>query len=101
MEKTTKVKKGWLTVEVGRPDDDDGGQGSQKFLIPISYLYHPLFQQLLDKSHEVYDYDTKGPLKLPCSIDEFLDIRRRVDKDSISDHHHHHPHPLALAFYPC
>ncbi|KAE8707232.1 ultraviolet-B receptor UVR8-like [Hibiscus syriacus] len=95
MEKKTKVKKGWLGVEVGLEDDE---QGFQRFLIPISYLYHPLFQQLLDKAHEVYDYHTRGPLKLPCSVDDFLNIKRRVEKDS--NHHHHHL-PLTLAFHPC
>ncbi|XP_039044978.1 indole-3-acetic acid-induced protein ARG7-like [Hibiscus syriacus] len=92
MEKKTKAKKGWLAVEVGRPEDDDE-QGFQRFPIPISYLYHPLFQQLLDKAREVYDYDTTGPLKLPCSVDDFLSIRRRVEKDSIS----HHPSPSVSA----
>ncbi|KAK8716356.1 hypothetical protein V6N13_043668 [Hibiscus sabdariffa] len=95
MEKKAKVKKGWLAVEVGLEDDE---RGFRRFVIPISYLYHPLFEQLLDKAHQLYDYNTTGPLKLPCSVDDFLHIKRRVDKDS--SHHHHHL-PLTLAFHPC
>ncbi|KAA8547060.1 hypothetical protein F0562_003489 [Nyssa sinensis] len=61
-EKKMKVKKGWLAVQVGLEEEDGC---FQRFVIPISYLYHPLFQRLLDKAHEVYGYHTTGPLKLP------------------------------------
>ncbi|KAL2553125.1 putative late blight resistance protein-like protein R1A-6 [Forsythia ovata] len=47
--KKMKVKKGWLAVRVGLEDEDGG---FRRFVIPISYLYHPLFKQLLDKAHE-------------------------------------------------
>ncbi|GFQ07192.1 auxin-induced protein 6b [Phtheirospermum japonicum] len=56
-EKKMEVKKGWLAVQVGLEDEDGG---FQRFSIPISYLYHPLFQNLLDKAREVYDYNTSG-----------------------------------------
>ncbi|XVE86442.1 hypothetical protein DITRI_Ditri18aG0034600 [Diplodiscus trichospermus] len=69
-DKKAKVKKGWLAVEVGLEEDG----GFQRFVIPISYLYHPLFKQLLDKAHEVYGYHTSGPLRLPCSTDDFLNL---------------------------
>ncbi|GMP26502.1 hypothetical protein CsSME_00002913 [Camellia sinensis var. sinensis] len=48
-EKKMKVKKGWLAVRVGLEDEDGG---FQRFVIPISYLYHPLFKRLLEKAHE-------------------------------------------------
>uniref|UniRef100_M1C4Y4 SAUR family protein n=1 Tax=Solanum tuberosum TaxID=4113 RepID=M1C4Y4_SOLTU len=67
-----KVKKGWLAIQVGLEEEDGG---IQKFVIPISYLYHPLLQKLLDKAHDVYGYHVDGPLKLPCSVDDFLHIR--------------------------
>jgi len=44
-----------------------------KVVIPISYLYHPLFKHLLDNG-----YHTEGPLKLPCSVDDFLHLRERI-----------------------
>ncbi|KHN31203.1 hypothetical protein glysoja_012853 [Glycine soja] len=53
-DKKMKVKKGFLAVQVGLEDDDEGGSSPQRFVIPISYLYHPLFKRLLDKAREVY-----------------------------------------------
>ncbi|KAG6398525.1 hypothetical protein SASPL_139989 [Salvia splendens] len=48
-DKKMKVKKGCLAVQVGLEDEDGG---FKRFSIPISYLYHPLFQKLLDKARE-------------------------------------------------
>ncbi|RDX66372.1 Auxin-responsive protein SAUR32, partial [Mucuna pruriens] len=88
-----KVKKGWLAVQV-----EEGG-GCQRFEIPIWYLYHPLFKHLLDKAYEVYGYHTEGPLKLPCSVDDFLHLRWTIQKESTTNHHnnHHHHRPLPHA----
>ncbi|KAL2532799.1 SAUR-like auxin-responsive protein family [Abeliophyllum distichum] len=100
--KKAKVKKGWLAVRVGLEDEDGG---FQRFVIPISYLYHPLFKQLLDIAREVYGYTSAGPLKLPSSVDEFLHIRWRIEKEvnSRGTHHfhHHHHHHLPLSFNSC
>ncbi|OWM69423.1 auxin-induced protein 6B-like [Punica granatum] len=87
--KKMKVKKGFLAVQVGLEDEDGG---VQRFVIPISYLYHPLFRKLLDKAHEVYGYHTKGPLRLPCSVDDFLHLRWRIEREPSGHHHHHHSH---------
>ncbi|KAH7520562.1 auxin-responsive protein SAUR32 [Ziziphus jujuba] len=98
-----KVKKGWLAVQVGLEDEDGG---FQRFTIPISYLYHPLFKKLLEKAHEVYGYHTTGPLRLPCSVDDFLHLRWRIEKESNHHHHHNHHHnyhhlPSTLSFHSC
>ncbi|KAI4336484.1 hypothetical protein L6164_015006 [Bauhinia variegata] len=85
-----KVKKGWVAVEVGVEDEDEGG--FQKLVIPISYLHHPLFKGLLDKAYEVYGYHIHGPLRLPCSVDDFLHLRWRIQKD---------PHPHNEYFHSC
>ncbi|XWS15413.1 hypothetical protein CRYUN_Cryun35bG0095600 [Craigia yunnanensis] len=92
-DKKAKVKKGWLAVEVGLEEDDEG---FQRFVIPISYLDHPLFKRLLEKAHEVYSYHTTGPLRLPCSIDDFLNLKWRIEKES-----NHHRLPLTLSFRSC
>lgn len=98
-DKKMKVKKGWLAVQVGLEDEEEDGSPSQRFLIPISYLYHPLFKRLLDKAREIYGYHTDGPLKLPCSVDDFLHLRWRIEKESspLHNHHNNHPHRLPLA----
>jgi hypothetical protein len=59
-EKMGKVKKGWLAVRV---DEDQ-----RRFVIPIVYLYHPLFRRLLEAARDTYGYHSSGPLQLPCSI---------------------------------
>ncbi|KAJ1281195.1 hypothetical protein BS78_04G289100 [Paspalum vaginatum] len=78
-----KVKKGWLAVRVGG-DERGGAQAQQqRFVIPIAYLYHPLFRRLLEAARDAYGYDySAGPLRLPCSVDEFLRLRALVDRDT-------------------
>lgn len=100
-DKKMKVKKGWIAVEVGLEDEDE--TAATRFVIPISYLYHPLFQRLLDKAYEVYGYHMAGPLRLPCSVDEFLHLRSRIEKETTYHHHHHHHQHLAstLSFHSC
>ncbi|KAL0378212.1 UNVERIFIED_CONTAM: hypothetical protein Sradi_3126700 [Sesamum radiatum] len=81
----TKVKKGRVAVTVGLThddddDDDEENRDHRRFVIPISYLYHPDFRMLLDRAREIYGYQTTGPLMLPCSIDDFLRIQRTIKK---------------------
>ncbi|KAL7142066.1 hypothetical protein ABFS83_08G097600 [Erythranthe nasuta] len=84
-EKKRKVKKGWVAVQVGfggtinEQNQDYSCTEFTRFVIPISYLYNPLFQRLLDKAREVYGYHAPGPLTLPCSIDDFLHIQMRIE----------------------
>ncbi|KAF7086116.1 hypothetical protein CFC21_089459 [Triticum aestivum] len=76
-EKKGKVKKGWLAVRVGQAQAEQQGDGFRRFVIPIAYLYHPLFQRLLEAARDTYGYSSAGPLWLPCSVDEFLRLRAR------------------------
>ncbi|EHA8587333.1 Auxin-induced protein 6B [Cocos nucifera] len=92
-DKRMKVKKGWLAVRVGL-EDDEGGY--RRFVIPISYLYHPLFKRLLESAQEVYGFRSSGPLKLPCSVDDFLHLRWLIDRESPHSHNHHHHHSFSL-----
>ncbi|WOH07080.1 hypothetical protein DCAR_0626509 [Daucus carota subsp. sativus] len=77
MENKTKVKKGWIAVQVGLEDEDEI---ASRFHIPIFYLNNPLFRELLDKAHEVYGYHISGPLRLPCSVDEFVHLRWQIER---------------------
>ncbi|KAK8483296.1 hypothetical protein V6N13_057270 [Hibiscus sabdariffa] len=54
--KREKVNKGWLVVQVGTEEND---RGLCRFVIPISYLYHPLLKRLLEKKME--------PMKAPAA----------------------------------
>jgi SAUR family protein len=83
-ERRGKVKKGWLVVRVGDDDQQEHGHGGgfRRFVIPIAYLYHPLFRRLLEAARDAYGYDASGPLRLPCSVDEFLRLRALVERES-------------------
>lgn len=81
-------------------EEEDCDHGFERFRIPITYLYHPLFNQLLEKAHDFYGYQTTGPLRLPCSVDDFLHLRWQIEKESI-DHQFHRHLPLSLAFHSC
>ncbi|KAJ6848327.1 putative auxin-responsive protein SAUR32 [Iris pallida] len=108
-----RVKKGCIAVLVGVAGG--GEDGFKRFVIPISHLYHPLFKSLLDAAREVYGYPSSGPLRLPCSVDDFLHIRWRVEREpstssSSSSHHHlrshhharhHHHHNSSFSLYSC
>ncbi|KAL9679435.1 hypothetical protein QQ045_017297 [Rhodiola kirilowii] len=103
----SKVKKGCVAVQVGSEDEDGG---FQRFVIPISYLYHPLFKKLLERAQEVYGYHTAGPLKLPCLVDDFVHLRWQIERESRHQYHqqhihHHHPHhkqfSSSLSFKSC
>ncbi|KAL8473494.1 hypothetical protein ACS0TY_029678 [Phlomoides rotata] len=72
-----KVKKGRVAVQVGLANAND--DQIQKIWIPIWYLYNPLFQRLLDKASEMYGYQSTGPIMLPCSVDDFLRLRWRME----------------------
>lgn len=91
------MKKGWLSVDVGL----EGEGGFQRFRIPISYLYHKLFKQLLEKARDVYGYHTTGPLKLPCSVDDFFNLKWKIEAES-DQIYQYHPYlipPLGLSFH--
>ncbi|KAK9941703.1 hypothetical protein M0R45_007399 [Rubus argutus] len=65
---STDVPKGHFAVYVG--------EGKKKrFVIPISYLNHPLFLDLLNKAQEEFGYDhPTGGLTIPCSVDYFVTL---------------------------
>ncbi|XP_044445481.1 auxin-responsive protein SAUR32-like [Triticum aestivum] len=60
--------------------------------IPIAYLYHPLFQWLLEAARDTYGYSSAGPLWLPCCVDEFLRLRALVDRETTHSHSSSYSH---------
>ncbi|GAB2218141.1 hypothetical protein Droror1_Dr00001359 [Drosera rotundifolia] len=61
------VPRGHLAVYVGV-------ESKNRFVIPIACLEQPLFQDLLKKAEEEFDFIyPMGGLILPCSEDSFLD----------------------------
>ncbi|XP_054776948.1 auxin-induced protein 15A-like [Prosopis cineraria] len=63
--KSGEVPKGYLGVYVG--------EKMKRFVIPISYLNQPSFQELLNQAEEEFRYDhPMGALTIPCAEDVFL-----------------------------
>ncbi|KAI4323745.1 hypothetical protein L6164_023326 [Bauhinia variegata] len=70
--KSVEVPKGHLAVYVG--------QEMKRFIIPISYLSQPLFQELLSQAEEEFGYDhPMGGLTIPCRENEFVDLTFRLN----------------------
>jgi len=65
--KSVDAPKGYLAVYVG--------EKMRRFMIPVSYLNQPSFQDLLSQVEEEYGYEhPMGGLTIPCSEDVFQHI---------------------------
>ncbi|KAL5563172.1 hypothetical protein UlMin_032919 [Ulmus minor] len=71
---TTDIPKGYLVVYVG----DE--RKMKRFVIPVSYLNQPLFQELLSQAEEEFGFDhPMGALTIPCREDHFFDLISRLN----------------------
>ncbi|XP_013596907.1 PREDICTED: auxin-responsive protein SAUR15 isoform X1 [Brassica oleracea var. oleracea] len=50
--KSSSTPRGFMAVYVGENDDT-----KNRYVVPVSYLNQPLFQELLSKSEEEFGYD--------------------------------------------
>ena len=63
------VPKGYLAVYVGEESE------MKRFVIPISYLNHPSFQDLLSQAEEEFGFGhPMGGLTIPCSEEAFINL---------------------------
>ncbi|KAK9177279.1 hypothetical protein WN944_029299 [Citrus x changshan-huyou] len=66
------VPKGHLAVYVGEIE-------KSRFVVPVSYLKHPSFQNLLSQAEEEFGFDhPMGGLTIPCSEKVFMDLTSRL-----------------------
>ncbi|KAK3029043.1 hypothetical protein RJ639_040095 [Escallonia herrerae] len=64
----TDVPKGHLAVYVGETI-------KKRYVVPISYLKHPSFQNLLSQAEEEFGFThPMGGLTIPCREETFLDL---------------------------
>ncbi|CAH9114680.1 unnamed protein product [Cuscuta epithymum] len=71
-----EVRKGHVAVYVvgERPEEK-----KQRFVVPIWYLKHPLFQRLLRLAEEEYEFHhPMGGLTLPCTPSAFLAVTSAI-----------------------
>ncbi|KAI4323763.1 hypothetical protein L6164_023344 [Bauhinia variegata] len=65
--KSVEVPKGYIAVYIG--------EEMKRFMVPISYLNHSSFQELLSQAEEEFGYDhPMGGLTIPCREQVFLDV---------------------------
>ncbi|XP_047327991.1 auxin-responsive protein SAUR32-like [Impatiens glandulifera] len=91
------IPKGFMAIKVGQ------GEEQQRFIIPVMYVNHPLFMQLLKEAEEEYGFDQKGPITIPCHVEEFRHVQGIIDKENSPHlhHHHHHNHGHHHHHLPC
>ncbi|EXB51433.1 hypothetical protein L484_010415 [Morus notabilis] len=66
---SSDVPKGYLAVYVG----DESKM--RRFVVPVSYLNRPSFQELLNQAEEEFGFDRPmGGLTIPCREDTFIDL---------------------------
>ena len=65
------VPKGYIPVYVG--------EEQKRFVVPISYLNKPAFQELLGEAEEEFGFDhPKGGLTIPCSEEIFINLTSQL-----------------------
>ncbi|KAL7237623.1 hypothetical protein ACSBR2_003846 [Camellia fascicularis] len=66
------VPKGHLAVYVGERE-------KKRFVIPISYLNRPSFQDLLSQAEKEFGFEHRmGSLTIPCRQDIFIDLTSQL-----------------------
>ncbi|KAI3441253.1 uncharacterized protein J3R85_002517 [Psidium guajava] len=66
------VPKGYLAVYVGE-------RQKKRYVVPISFLNQPLFQDLLSKAEEEFGFDhPMGGLTIPCTEDTFIALTSQL-----------------------
>ncbi|KAL7118621.1 hypothetical protein ACP275_02G014800 [Erythranthe tilingii] len=72
--RSVEVPKGHLAVYVGQNE-------KKRFVVPLSYLNHPSFQELLCQAEEEFGFHhPMGGLTIPCSEDLFVDLTSRLSR---------------------
>ncbi|KAK9065537.1 hypothetical protein SSX86_014938 [Deinandra increscens subsp. villosa] len=65
------IPKGYFAVYVGEEE-------KRRFVVPVSLLSQPAFQELLHLAEEQFGYNhPMGGLTIPCSEDIFVDLVSR------------------------
>ncbi|XP_071725315.1 auxin-responsive protein SAUR21-like [Rutidosis leptorrhynchoides] len=70
---SSNVPKGYLAVYAGEIE-------RTRFVVPISFLNEPSFQELLCKSEEEFGFQhPMGGLTIPCSQDIFINMTSHLN----------------------
>ncbi|XP_004505827.1 auxin-responsive protein SAUR21-like [Cicer arietinum] len=70
--KQSNVPKGHMAVYVGELQ-------KKRFVVPISYLNHPSFLDLLNRAEEEFGFNhPMGGLTIPCKEDAFINVTSQL-----------------------
>ncbi|VVB07392.1 unnamed protein product [Arabis nemorensis] len=73
-ESSSSTPRGFMAVYVGEND-----QKKKRYVVPVSYLNQPLFQELLSKSEEEFGFDhPMGGLTIPCHESLFFTVTSQI-----------------------
>ncbi|XP_057545620.1 auxin-induced protein 15A-like [Amaranthus tricolor] len=73
------VPKGHVAVYVGEYDNNEK---IKRYVVPLSFINHPSFQDLLNQAEEKFGYNhPMGGLTIPCSEKIFNDLTTRLNHD--------------------
>lgn len=68
----SNVPKGHIAVYVGEVQ-------KKRFVVPISYLNHPLFYDLLNRVEEEFGFNhPMGGLTIPCKEEVFINLTSKL-----------------------
>ncbi|MCL7050815.1 hypothetical protein MKW94_027101 [Papaver nudicaule] len=71
--RSSAVPKGHCVVYVGETE-------KKRFIVPLSYLNHPSFQNLLSYAEEEFGFDhPMGGLTIPCNEDAFINLTSQLN----------------------
>uniref|UniRef100_A0A7N0T8A3 Small auxin up regulated protein n=1 Tax=Kalanchoe fedtschenkoi TaxID=63787 RepID=A0A7N0T8A3_KALFE len=66
------VPKGHLPVYVGETE-------KKRYVVPVSFLSHPIFQSLLSHAEEEFGFHhPMGGLTIPCREETFIDLTSKI-----------------------
>ncbi|KAK9164429.1 hypothetical protein Syun_005331 [Stephania yunnanensis] len=72
-ENSVDVPKGHLAIYVGEAE-------KKRFIVPVSFLNHPSFQDLLRQAEEEFGFNhPMGGLTIPCQVSAFIDLTSRLN----------------------
>lgn len=55
------------------------GEERQRYVVPTSYLSHPLFKILLEKAYNEFGFAQKNGLAVPCSVSTFQEVVNAIE----------------------
>ncbi|KAK7268014.1 hypothetical protein RIF29_20696 [Crotalaria pallida] len=55
------------------------GDERQRYVVPTSYLSHPLFKMLLEKAYDEFGFAQRNGLVVPCSVSSFEEVVNAVE----------------------